>query len=161
MECGKLTDILNKITLFKGLNAHELQSIVQMPKAYKTFEPGEIIVKEGDKESCFYILLTGSATVFLKDQQLAYIVPPQFVGEVGFIFKEARIATVIASKETLAMQLDSDMFSRLPITIRETVKDKIIAGLILRLARLNESMVHIKKGVADNLNSNKLCLETV
>lgn len=160
MECGKLTEILNKITLFKDLKEQELQSIVHMPKAYKTFAPGEVIVKEGDRESCFYILLTGSATVSLKDQELAYIVPPQFVGEVGFIFKEARIATVIASKQTLAMQLDADMFSRLPITVRETVKDKIIAGLVLRLARLNESIVHIKKGVASNLTLNEVYSET-
>lgn len=123
-----------------------------MPKAYKTFEPGETIVSEGERGTYFYILLTGSAMVFLKDQELAHIVPPQFVGEVGFIFKEKHIATVIADKETLAIELDAETFSRLPITIREAVKDKIIAGLVLRLARLNESIAHIKTESSSKVN---------
>ena len=73
MERAKLLDILHKITLFKDLSDKELNYVLDMPKVYKTFYPGDAIVKEGEKDACFFILLSGSASVFLKDQELAQI----------------------------------------------------------------------------------------
>lgn len=144
MEKAKLLEILNKITLFQGMDERELKVILNMPKVYEVFAPGETIVREGDVEACFYILLAGKAKVIVKEQTLAQIGPPQFVGEVGFICKEPRIATVIANEEVKAMRLDAANFSRLPVSIRETIKDKIIAGLVSRLARVNESVANYK-----------------
>ena len=144
MEKSHLLDILSKITLFKDLDDRELKVILNMPKVYEVFAPGETIVKEGDLEACFYILLSGRASVIMKGQVLVQVGPPQFIGEVGFICKEARIATVVADEDVKAMRLDATNFARLPSMIREAIKDKIIAGLVSRLLRVNETLIALK-----------------
>lgn len=140
MDNSKLLEILGRITLFKDLDDKERKVILAMPKVYELFSAGEQIVKEGEEEDCFYVLLSGNASVYLKGQKLADIEPPQFVGEVGFICKEPRIATVVAKEQVMAMRLDAHNFARLPLSIRETVKDKIIGGLVSRLAQVNETL---------------------
>lgn len=144
MDNAKLVEILGRITLFKGLNETDRKIIVAMPKAFEVFSAGEEIVREGEKHDCFYILLTGIAKVFLNGQELATLLPPQFVGEVGFICNEPRIATVIAKEQVMAMRLDAANFSRLPISIREAIKDRIIAGLVSRLSEGNQSLMLLR-----------------
>ena len=153
MEKSHLLDILSKITLFKDMDDRELKVILNMPKVYEVFSPGEVIVKEGDLEACFYIILAGKATVSMKGQNLVQVGPPQFIGEVGFICKEARIATVIADEDVKVMRLDATNFARLPAKIREAIKDKIIAGLVSRLLRVNETLLALKneKGAKSQL----------
>ncbi|MCC2603926.1 cyclic nucleotide-binding domain-containing protein [Planctobacterium marinum] len=144
MDNVKLLDILGRIPLFNDLSESDRKVIVAMPKAFDVFSAGDVIVREGEKEACFYILLTGIAKVFLNGQELATLRPPQFVGEVGFICNEPRIATVIAKEQVMAMKLDAANFSKLPGAIREAVKDRIIAGLIARLSDGNQSLMLLR-----------------
>lgn len=144
MDKAQLLEILHKITLFDGLESKQLSILLDMPKGYESFSSGQVMVNEGDTDSCFYIILSGSASVEVKGQTLATLGAQQFVGEVGFICNEARIATVTAKEDVIAMRLDSASFTQLPIEIREPIKDKIIAGLVSRLVKVNESLVDLK-----------------
>lgn len=145
MESIKLLEILGRITLFKDLDEKERKIILTMPKAFEVFSAGDAIVREGEREACFYILLTGVADVYLNGQELARLYPPQFVGEVGFICNEPRIASVVAKEQVMAMRLDASSFAKLPITIRERIKDKIIAGLVNRLSEGNQTLSLLKQ----------------
>lgn len=144
MDNANLLDILGRITLFKDLDEKERKIILTMPKAFEVFSAGEAIIREGELEACFYILLTGVADIYLNGQELARLYPPQFVGEVGFICNEPRIASVVAKEQVMAMRLDASSFAKLPITIRERIKDKIIAGLVNRLSEGNQTLSLLK-----------------
>lgn len=144
MDNQKLLSILGRIPLFKDLDADEKKKILAMPKVYEMYEQGQHIVVEGEQEPFFYILLTGKAMVMHKGQLLAKVLPPQFIGEVGFICDEPRIATVIAEDNVMAMKVDKHNFLKLPSTIREAIKDKIISGLVSRLKEVNSSLADLK-----------------
>lgn len=144
MDSAKLFEILGRITLFKELDDKERKLILTMPKAFEVFSAGEAIVREGEQEACFYVLLSGIANVYVNGQELTTLLPPQFVGEVGFICNEPRIATVVAKEQVMAMRIDSAAFAKLPATIRERVKDKIIAGLVSRVKEGNQSLTLLK-----------------
>lgn len=144
MDNQKLLSILGRIPLFKDLDASERKKIIAMPKAYEMYSPGQHIVVEGEQSPYFYILLTGEAMVMHKGQLLAKVTPPQFIGEVGFICDEPRIATVIAKDKVMAMKVDKHNFLKLPTSIRETIKDKIIQGLVARLKKVNSSLADLK-----------------
>ncbi len=144
MDNAKLLQILGRIPLFKNLSEQEKKLILSMPKVYELFSPMESIVKEGELSPFFYILLTGKAQVLCRGQELATVQPPQFIGEVGFICQEPRIATVIATEQVMAMKLDAANFNKLPLCIRDTIKDKIIQGLVSRLRQVNSSLVDLK-----------------
>lgn len=143
----KIMEILGRIPIFQHLKVKERQRIADMPKAFKIFSTGESIIVEGTQDPNFYILLSGEANVSHKGHTVGKLKPPQFIGEVGFICREPRTATVIASNRVVAMKLDSENFRELPMNIRESVKDKIIAGLVGRINQFNKRVVEI-----NNLN---------
>lgn len=144
MNRDKLLDILLKIPIFQGLSANYLQIVASMPKVYEKFEAGKKIVVEGETSQYFYILLSGSVSVCYKETEVAHLDPPQFIGEMGFICQEPRIATVVAEADALTMKLDRENFNNLPIHIREAIKDKIISGLVSRLAQVNQRIVELE-----------------
>lgn len=139
LDRGKLSFILKKIPLFRGLSDTELNLILDMPKSYSTFTEGEVILKEGEKDDAFYILLQGKAAVWRHNKMINKIEPPQFIGEVGFIVGDPRIATVTAlSSLVVLMKITPFHFKALPGHIRECVKDKIIEGLVRRLEQTTD-----------------------
>jgi hypothetical protein len=81
------------------------------------FNPGDVIVKEGDKADRFYIITNGEVEVVRKgaggDEQVAKLGPGQFFGEIGLLTGKPRIATVRALKDTEVMSLDQSEFAML------------------------------------------------
>lgn len=144
MDTDKLLQILGRIPLFRDLSEAEKQHILAMPKTYQLYKADDVIVNEGEMEPYFYILLTGRAKVTLKDQTIAIVEPPEFVGEVGFMCHEPRIATVIAEEQVMAMKMNTENFNKLPMSVREVIKDKIILGLVGRLKQVNSTLADFK-----------------
>lgn len=139
LDRDKLSYILKKIPLFNGLSSAELNMILEMPKSYSTFSEGEVILKEGEQDDAFYILLQGKAAVWRHERMVNKINPPQFIGEVGFIVGDPRIATVTAlSDMVVLMKITPYHFKALPGHVRECVKDKIIEGLVKRLEQTTD-----------------------
>ena len=50
-------------------------------------------------EESFYILLNGEVSVWRHDKEIATVAPPNFLGEVGFILGDPRVATVKAASD--------------------------------------------------------------
>lgn len=103
-------------------------------------------------------MLAGKATVSMKGQNMVQVGPPQLIGEVGFICKEARIATVIADEDVKVTRLDATNFARLPAKVREAIKDKIIAGPVSLLLRVNETLLALKMKKVPSLSLNSAML---
>ena len=72
------------------------------------FEPGAVIVKQGDLGSCFYIVLSGKVDIYiesidpstkLKRSDHCNVIPEgDSFGELCILYKERRQATAIASE---------------------------------------------------------------
>lgn len=134
MEKAKLAGILKKIPLFKKLSEAEIDMILAMPKSYVSFTQGEVIMEEGERDDSFFILMHGEVSIWRKEQVIATVQPPNFLGEVGFIVGDPRVATVTAASDNVvAMKITAFHFKSLNSHIRECIKDKIIEGLVLRL----------------------------
>lgn len=141
LDRGKVTQILKRIPLFKKLSETEINMILDMPKSYLTFTEGEVIMEENEKDDSFFILLHGEAAVWRKERVIATVSPPNFLGEVGFIVGDPRIATVTANSDhVVAMKITAYNFKALNSHIRECIKDKIIEGLVLRLKQTTDAM---------------------
>jgi CRP-like cAMP-binding protein len=140
-------DILSRIPLFHGLPVKELELVLNMPSTFEEIKQGTYFIQEGKLEPCFYILLTGHGRVFYRDHFLFRLGPGDFIGELGFISNKPRIASVIAEDDLVVMRIDSLKFAQLPFKIRDPIKDKIIAGLVLRLCQLNDTLVEMREAL--------------
>ena len=85
--------------------------------------------------------MAGKAEVSHRAHKIGELVPGQFIGEVGFICKEPRSATVTASTDIALMLINAEDFRRLPSRIRESIKDRIISGLVERVSGMNDNII--------------------
>ena len=152
----KLMEILSRVPLFKDLQPNEREQVMQMKAVFTPIKCREVFIKEGAHEPWFYIILAGKAMVSHKGHDLGHLVPGQFIGEVGFICREPRSASVSAMEEMVVMKVDYEAFRKLPVRIRESIKDKIISGLVERTIAINQKfidqedeIVKLKKRIAD------------
>jgi CRP/FNR family cyclic AMP-dependent transcriptional regulator len=101
--------ILKKLEFFRGLNTLELAKINAVTHR-ATFLPGEIVVKEGTRGGPMYIIKKGSVTVSKEGNILARLGSGDPIGEIAFIDKGPRSATVKAEEDTVLIEIPDDAF---------------------------------------------------
>lgn len=145
----KLIEFLNRVPLFKGLSPRERDEVAALPRLVVLLERNETFIKRGDYDSSFYILLNGEAEVTIQKKHVATVSPGHFIGEVGFMCNEPRSATVTSVSEIIALRITKELFDKLPIKVREGIKNKIISGLVDRVVNQNTRIVDLEDQVAE------------
>jgi CRP-like cAMP-binding protein len=115
--------------LFAGLSEEELLAVVH-ELDLRTFEPGEVIVTEGEPGDSLFILAAGTAKVFVRNPEgrnfaIGGLREGDFFGEVASLSGRARTATVTAATpcELLALAKPAvDRLARSHPEIRETIE---------------------------------------
>lgn len=139
----KLIEIANRVPLFKALDTHEKEQVISIPNIVKVINKGERFISYGEHNDNFFILLSGKASIYQKEQKIAVVEGGQFVGEVGFICATARTANAIAETDLITFCIDKKSFLMLPALLREKIKDKLITGLVERIEHMNIYINHL------------------
>ena len=94
---GKLlVQVLRKIPIFKGLSPSQVKKILGLC-AHKSYKVGYELCRNNTPSDEMYILLSGKLAVMTPDGlRLATLTPVMTVGEMGFITRKSRSATVVA-----------------------------------------------------------------
>ena len=83
----------------------------------KKYNPGDVIVRQGEVADAFYLMSSGEAEVLRLsergDEVIGTMGPGQFFGELGLLMGAARTATVRAKTEVEVFVLDQTEFSDL------------------------------------------------
>lgn len=143
----KLLEFLNRISLFKALEPGERKLVADIPNLIVLIEAENSFIKKDQFDSDFYIILNGEADITVDKQHIAVAKAGQFIGEVGFICNEARSATVTAKTDIIAMRITRDLFDQLPLKVRESVKQRIINGLVERVSKQNNRIITLEEQV--------------
>ena len=82
-----------------------------------SFAAGQALFREGDRADCAYLIISGSAVVLVGGTgggtEIARIGKNHFVGELALLSDSARNATVQASGELIALEINRDLFFQL------------------------------------------------
>ena len=140
----KLVEFLNRIPLFKSLEPKDREMLANIPNIVVLIEQGNVFIKQNQFDSDFYILLNGEAEISVDKQFIATTTAGNFIGEVGFICNEARSATVTAKTDIIALRVTRDLFDLLPLRVKDTVKQKIINGLVTRVSSQNSKILELE-----------------
>ncbi len=135
----KLIEILNRIPFFRKFSVEERKVFFARNLDFIHCRAGESIIREGEVQNGFFIILSGRASVLVGEnkQKVAEVQGGYFIGEGAFINNQPHGATVKADVETYLLKLDKDTLNRFPASIREKLKDQIISGMALRLRDMN------------------------
>lgn len=103
---------LKDISLFSLLDYKELAKVLSQMKNRK-FLKDETIVTMGENGSEFYIILSGTAEVSIKNKVITELNKGDYFGELALIDKFPRSATVKANTNLDALVMDSDHFFKI------------------------------------------------
>ncbi len=138
--------LLKKISFFKDLEPAELLKI-NMISHRAAFKAGEEIVREGTPCDAFYIVKKGSVKVLKGRKHIITIGEREPVGELSFIDKGMRSATVVALEDAVLIKLPSDAFDKVLFKnkgIASKIYKAIAILLCRRLREANEALKLLK-----------------
>ncbi|MGZ3474145.1 MAG: cyclic nucleotide-binding domain-containing protein, partial [Polyangiales bacterium] len=95
LRLGQKREILAKMQLFSRLTERELLRVMQVA-SIREYQPGETIIKEGEKGDELFIVLSGKVAVMRGDAVLTHLGPGEHVGEMALIRSVPRSASVVA-----------------------------------------------------------------
>ncbi|MCP4669809.1 MAG: SpoIIE family protein phosphatase [Desulfobacula sp.] len=137
---------LQNIVLFKSLSPQilkELESSMQL----KTLLDGEILFRENEPGSCFYIIMSGKIEVVkalgtTEERMLNVLEPGMFMGELSLMVKDSlRTASARALNATSLLELSRDKFEQM-IETQPTIALQIMKEVCERLRTSDESIIH-------------------
>jgi len=106
------TDTLRAIPMFEGMSDRSIEAIDGLATPI-VFQPGEMLVREGEPGDSFLIIVSGSASVTRGDATLRTLGPGDFLGEISLLDGGPRTATVTATAEIQGLIIDRAGFRRL------------------------------------------------
>ena len=82
---------------FSALNPADLTGLAEMA-TLRHFEPGEVIIREGEQGEEMFLIAEGEVEVMRDDHEVARLQSGEFFGEGSVMSGEPRNATVIATE---------------------------------------------------------------
>jgi CRP-like cAMP-binding protein len=116
VDVSQEAQMLRNVPLFSGLSASELK-LLAFTSEVRCFEPGEVLMRQGDPADCAYVILEGTAEVLAKSSSGEFVVallgPNAMPGEIGILTDAPRTATVRAKERVRALRISPEVFLRL------------------------------------------------
>jgi len=105
----KKEDYLAKVSIFSYFNKEDLQRLAKKSR-YFSFNIGDVIIHEGERDGRLFILVSGKADVIksygTRKQRLLRTLPPHsYFGEMAIFDNLVRSATVVAMEDTKTLCL--------------------------------------------------------
>jgi CRP-like cAMP-binding protein len=131
-------EVLRNVPLFSGLQPKQIKSLSRWV-ATRTFQPGHVIVREGQIGLGLYCIQSGKVRVSQSfgdgEREIRQMGPGESFGEIALLDDKARSATVTAVEPTTAVILDKSQF----LAELRTYPDVALAILPNLVERLREA----------------------
>lgn len=113
-ELGVLAHTMRKVEFFTPLTMGQVEKILPAVMLY-SYEPGEVVFRQGQKGDAFYIVYKGSVDISISrwlvlQKKVATLKAGDFLGEIALISDEPRTATVTAAEPTMMFTLIAEDF---------------------------------------------------
>ena len=125
---------LAEVPLFEGLSKQQLRRISSLMTRIDR-PAGQVLTREGEHGSEFFIVLEGEVEVRQADRVIATRRPGEYVGEIALLDKRPRTASVVATTPVSVEVLSRREFVSLLAEAPE-LSEQIMATMARRLAEL-------------------------
>jgi len=95
---------LRSIPLFEGIERKDLERLARSFRE-RSFHEGDVVTKEGEPGTGFFVILEGSAHVTVRGQTVATLGPGDALGEMALLDEGPRSATVVAATDLRCIAL--------------------------------------------------------
>ena len=135
----KQLEIINRLPFFSDFALAERQVLLESFSHLYLVQKDKHAFKRFDRDNRLFIILSGEIAIYKKEElgELGRVGPGEFIGEGAFICKREHSTNAKALCDSILLTITPEALTRLPSVIREKIKDKIIEGMGLRIAKLD------------------------
>lgn len=102
---------VKQLDFFRGFPDAEVWEIIRA-SVWEQYRQGDEIIIEGEIDDSFYILINGSVTVRKGGVNVGLLKPGDCFGEMGYISRLRRTATIVASTPVTLMKVNSTLIEQ-------------------------------------------------
>jgi CRP-like cAMP-binding protein len=142
-KAAEIVELLGRVPVFSTLEQDDLGRIAQLAVP-RSFEPGQIVFREGDASDTCYVVRSGRARAIREHADgrtitLATFGPGDIFGELAMFEDELRSATVEAVQHTSVVAVLGPDMRRLMVEHPE-ISIRLVAALGRRLRETNDRL---------------------
>ena len=126
-------DSLRSLHFFDTFSDEEIEEILKA-SVMSHYMPGDFIIKEGEIDHAFYIIVEGTAEVRKNNKPLSSLVKGACVGEIGFLGAAKRTASVVAATRVLALKVNATLMEQVSLECQLRFYKIFTETLIYRLS---------------------------
>ena len=143
MEANKILEIINRLEFFDQFTNDEKSSVIALNAQFAIFKKDEKIISEGDRDSCLYVLLSGTVNVTKNESDaiIATLEAGEIFGEMSFTTHAIRATNITSNDSAITLKIDDALMNSLNVNVREKIKDKIINKLVARIVAMNDKII--------------------
>jgi serine/threonine protein kinase len=125
--------IVRSLEFFGEFNESEMWEIIRAC-IWQEFEQGTEIIIEGEIDDAFYIISSGSVEVFKSNQVIGLLQKGDCFGEMGYLAKTKRSASIIAQNYVQLMKINSTLIDQLSVEAQLHFSRVFLKTLVKRLS---------------------------
>jgi len=133
-------ELVKRLDFFRGFPDTEIWEIIRA-SVWQEADTGEVLVLEGDIDDSFFIITAGQADVSKKGTFLYSLGPGDCFGEMGYLTKIRRTASVTAAGPLSVMKVNSTLIEQVTADCQLRFYKVFVRVLIERLSRTTERVV--------------------
>lgn len=140
MTPNEILKSMDSISFFGAMIEQEREELISMNSHVMEFEEKETIVRQGENDKAFYIVLEGALSVTRNKPPevfLAQLVPGSLFGELSLRGERMRNSSVTADKTVVVFKINQTLLEKVTAPVSTKIKDQIIDHLVSRLDRIS------------------------
>ncbi len=138
----KKFEIARALDFFNEFSDEEVDEVVRAC-SWQSYKGGEKIIKEGTSDRAFFILAAGDVEVTIKGKPIARLSEGACFGEMGYISKTRRTATVSAEGDVNVLKVDASLLDQTSTASQLRFNQVFMKILIDRLARTSDRLAEL------------------
>jgi serine/threonine protein kinase len=131
--------LVRSLAFFDDFSEPEIWEVINS-SGWLDFTPGCEIIAEGELDTSFYIIISGDVTVFKGDLEVDELHQGDCFGEMGFIARRKRSATIIAKTGVTTMNVRPSMIERASLNCQLRFHKVFLSALVGRLSQATERL---------------------
>ena len=140
IEIEEKFNAIEKLDFFREFSDAEIWEIIRAC-IWQEFQAGEEIIVEGEIDDSFYIITSGSVDIVKEGHVLGELGEGDCFGEMGYLSKAHRTATIIAKERVQLMKINATLIEEISVECQLQFSRVFLRTLVKRLAETTAMVI--------------------
>ena len=140
IELQEKFNAIQQLDFFRDFSEPEIWEIINAC-VWQEIEQGKEIIVEGDIDDSFYILADGSVDIMKEHQPIGILRAGDCFGEMGYLSKTQRSATIIARERVSLMKVNATLIEQVSVDCQLHFSKVFLRTLVKRLSDTTAKVV--------------------